>query len=286
MRYAMWSLNIRVGILRLELYSARSAWRAHVPSRPWMSQQVAGASYATRPRSLRNFCWSAPHHNARKDIKDERSIQPPQKPPVIAPSENKAKLSDAYTIPNMLTISRIAATPFIGYFLATGHTTPALSIFAYSCITDFVDGYIARKYNMKTVLGSILDPAADKFLMTTCTVALAIQTSMPLYVAACIIGRDVFLSFYGFYVRYRALPPPKTLKRFLDLSIPTHSVHPNLLGKVNTALQMAYIGTLVILPLLSDFGLAPYLDLAGAGVAATTVVSGLTYIFLRSFKPL
>lgn len=195
--------------------------------------------------------------------------------------------SEVYTIPNILTMTRIAATPFIGYFLATGHSTAAISLFVYSCVTDFVDGQIARRYNMKSVLGSVLDPAADKFLMTVSTVALASQGIMPFAVGATIIGRDVLLSFMGFFYRYKALPPPKTVKRFLDLSISTHTVHPSLLGKLNTALQMLYIGGLVMLPGIEyaiggGIHLGPYFDWLGLVVAATTGASGLGYIFSRN----
>lgn len=195
--------------------------------------------------------------------------------------------NELYTIPNILTMTRIAATPFIGYFIATGHSTAAISVFVYSCVTDFVDGQIARRCNMKSVLGSILDPAADKFLMTVSTVALSMQNIMPWYIGAVIIGRDVMLSFMAFYIRYTALPPPKTMKRFLDMSITTHTVHPNLLGKVNTALQMFYIGGLVFLPGIeylvggSD-QLSNFFDVFGIVVGLTTTASGLSYIFSRN----
>lgn len=196
----------------------------------------------------------------------------------------KGLLKDIYTVPNMLTMTRIAATPFIGYFIASGHSTAAISLFTYLCVTDFVDGYIARKFNLKSVLGSILDPLADKFLMTTCTVALYIGGGMPLYAASIIIGRDVMLSFMAFYMRYKSLPEPKTIKRYLDPKITTHTVLPNTLGKVNTALQMVYIGGLVLLPGLEQILTLP-LDTIfswyGLVVAGSTVASGATYLFSR-----
>lgn len=205
-----------------------------------------------------------------------------------SPAANAAVLSQLSNIPNLITLSRIASIPFIGYFLATGQSTPAIGLFAYACVSDFVDGYIARKYDLATAMGSILDPVADKFLMTTCTVALSINSTMPLYVAGVIIGRDVMLSFIAIFLRYRALPPPKTLGRMADLSIPTHSVHPNLLGKVNTALQMVYIGGLVIQPwLVTVVPLATHgaFDWFGAIVAATTFCSGMSYVLrMNSFK--
>ncbi|SGZ56990.1 CIC11C00000002036 [Sungouiella intermedia] len=216
--------------------------------------------------------------------------QPKHSAPSVAASETKkvdsSISSDVYTIPNILTMTRIVATPGIGYFIAIGQSTAAISLFLYSCVTDAVDGYIARHYNMKSVLGSILDPAADKFLMTVCTAALGLKGIMPWYVATIIIGRDVMLSFMAFYFRYKSLPVPKTLARFFDMSIVTHTVHPNLLGKVNTALQMVYIGGLVLLPglnyMMGSEVLTEAFDWFGVLVAATTFASGASYIFSKN----
>lgn len=91
-----------------------------------------------------------------------------------------------------------------------------------------MDGWLARKYNMQTVLGTILDPAADKTLMTTLTVSLAYKEMLPsmfyrlgarltaefdretiqVPLAVLILGRDVLLSLSAFYYRYISLPEP------------------------------------------------------------------------------
>ncbi|KAL6453894.1 CRD1 Cardiolipin synthase [Candida maltosa Xu316] len=191
--------------------------------------------------------------------------------------------SSLWTIPNILTYTRIAATPFIGYYITTGNSTAALSLFTYSCVTDFVDGYIARKYNMKSVVGSIIDPLADKFLMTVCTLSLGYIHSIPPLIASIIIGRDVMLSFMSFYYRYKSLPVPRTFDKFVSIGqIPTISVHPNLLGKVNTALQMFYIGSLVYRPLLESVVTNEMFDTFGWVVGATTLLSGANYIFSKN----
>lgn len=94
-----------------------------------------------------------------------------------------------YTVPNILTFSRLLAAPAVGYLLVHNHHTAALSLFAYAGITDLVDGYIARRYNLQTVVGTIIDPAADKLLMTISVVCLALNgwmpgTSLSLYVSS------------------------------------------------------------------------------------------------------
>ncbi|KAM9902726.1 hypothetical protein OXX69_008198 [Metschnikowia pulcherrima] len=246
------------------------------PSPPRCSRITQTAFFRTNARHLKQV--KVPPYNKKPTSDLDNKVNGSNN---VAFKPKLGISTEIYTVPNMLTLSRIAATPFIGYFLATSQTVPAIAIFTYSCVTDFVDGYIARKYNMKSVLGSILDPAADKFLMTTCTVALAIPGSMPLYVASAIIGRDVILSFISFYIRYRSLPAPVTPGKFLDMSITTHTVHPNFLGKANTALQMFYIGGLVIKPAAESFlslDLAGQFDWFGMIVAASTVCSGLSYV--------
>lgn len=194
--------------------------------------------------------------------------------------------SQLWTIPNILTYTRIITTPFIGYFITQGQSKAALLLFTYSCVTDFIDGYIARKYNMKSIVGSIIDPLADKFLMTVCTLSLAYVNSIPLGIASIIIGRDVMLSFMSFYYRWQSLDHPKTFKNFVSIGEkPTISVHPNMLGKVNTGLQMVYIGSLVYRPLIEALMTTNlevyYLGLGGL-VGLTTILSGATYIFSRN----
>lgn len=232
-----------------------------------------------------------PRVHSQKDLETQKT-EPSSNVTSTVPKINLSELKqDVYTIPNILTFTRILTTPLIGYFIVSGHPFYASSVFVYSCITDFLDGFIARRYQLKSVLGSILDPMADKFLMTVCTVSLGYQGGIPLYVAGLIIGRDVMLSFMAFYYRYVTLPAPKTLKRYMDLSIPTVSVHPNTLGKVNTALQMVFIGSVVMRPAFEMVLAANMLDsfygAFGLLVATTTTLSGLSYLFSRNaFKVL
>lgn len=84
-----------------------------------------------------------------------------------------------YTVPNILTFSRLVAAPLIGYFLVHDYHGAALSLFAYASVTDLIDGYIARRYNLQTVVGTIIDPMADKLLMTIGVACLAVNGSIP-----------------------------------------------------------------------------------------------------------
>lgn len=79
---------------------------------------------------------------------------------------------DVFNIPNSLTISRILMTPAIGLCILNHNYKSGIALLCVAAFTDALDGYIARNYNMQTALGSILDPLADKVLMTTLVVSL------------------------------------------------------------------------------------------------------------------
>ena len=71
-----------------------------------------------------------------------------------------------------------------------------------------------------------------------------------MYLAVLILGRDGLLGLAAIYYRYISLPPPKTMARFWDFSLPSAEVHPTTISKVNTALQLALIGSTLGLPLV------------------------------------
>ncbi len=106
----------------------------------------------------------------------QQGNQQPQQPPqrrLIPTHEN------IYTIPNLLTLSRLLAAPVIGYCILHDHHAWALGLFAYAGITDLLDGWIARRWQLETVVGTVIDPMADKTLMTVLTVTLAMQGALP-----------------------------------------------------------------------------------------------------------
>lgn len=142
------------------------------------------------------------------------------------------------TIPNILTISRIATTPAIGYFIWTGANSQALACFAYAALTDLLDGFIARKFKQDSDLGAILDPIADKLLLTTCFVALYHASLMPFWLVRSFVIRDVLILFGGALYRYHGFREKPGLKKFLDFkNYPTLGFEPTLTSKCNTALQ-------------------------------------------------
>ncbi|OCH84116.1 CDP-diacylglycerol--glycerol-3-phosphate 3-phosphatidyltransferase [Obba rivulosa] len=192
----------------------------------------------------------------------------------------KTVRENIYTLPNLLTVSRILACPILGWSILHDDFHFATALLAYAGLTDLVDGFIARRFNMGSVLGTILDPAADKTLMTTLTITLAMKDMIPVPLAVVILGRDVLLSLSAFYIRYKSLPEPKTFARYWDFSIPSAEVHPTGISKINTALQLLLMGVTTVSPLLPvDIGLA--LQALQWTVATTTIWSGLSYLFAK-----
>ncbi|GFF35731.1 hypothetical protein IFM51744_02887 [Aspergillus udagawae] len=230
--------------------------------------------------------WSG---SKRPDGQMENPSQKPQAGSKKSPILSKIPLpthENIYTVPNILTFSRLLAAPLVGYFLVHDHHAAALSLFVYAGLTDLVDGYIARRYNLQTVVGTIIDPMADKLLMTIGVACLAVNGSIPVWLAVIILGRDVGLALSAIYYRWISLPPPKTMARYWDFSLPSAEVKPTGISKVNTALQLVLVGSAIALPVIPEAVLDAWSLREGMTafqylVAATTIWSGLSYVFSK-----
>lgn len=157
----------------------------------------------------------------------------------------------------------------------------ALGLFVYAGVTDLVDGYIARRWNSQTVVGTILDPAADKALMTVVVGVLGWEGILPVPLAVLILGRDVVLSLTAFYYRYISLPPPRTMARYWDFSLPSAEVKPTQISKVNTFLQLGLIGatmTGLAFPEMMGETAQAGLEVSWWIVGGTTIWSGASYL--------
>ncbi|KAG8221047.1 phosphatidyl synthase [Butyriboletus roseoflavus] len=230
----------------------------------------------------------------RRNVASTRCVQYARPPPVIKadpdprkgtdvntePRERPTLRENIYTLPNLLTASRILACPVLGWSIFHDDFYLATGLLVYAGFSDIVDGFLARRFNMHSVLGSILDPAADKALMTTLTVTLAVKGMLPLWLATIVIGRDALLSLSAFYIRYTSLPSPKTWRRYWDFSIPSAEVRPTTISKYNTAAQLALMFGTTVSPIGPAF-LSAYLPEMQALVAVTTVWSGLSYVFSK-----
>lgn len=120
------------------------------------------------------------------------------------------------TLPNQLTVLRILLIPVFVLLLVYDARIFALIVFLLTCISDSLDGYIARTWRQQTTLGTFLDPIADKLLMITTFATLALLKALPVHLTILLIVRDVTLSLVVGIVLFttgRRLPGPTLLGR-------------------------------------------------------------------------
>jgi len=103
------------------------------------------------------------------------------------------KRSIPVNIPNALTLIRILLTPLFAICLIRHLLESALVVFAVAAVTDGLDGFVARVFRQKTTLGAYLDPAADKLLLATAFVTLAIQGMIPSWLTVIVMSRDLLI---------------------------------------------------------------------------------------------
>ncbi|PIE67579.1 MAG: CDP-diacylglycerol--glycerol-3-phosphate 3-phosphatidyltransferase [Deltaproteobacteria bacterium] len=106
----------------------------------------------------------------------------------------KRKLKSLLTHPNTLTLFRIGAVPVIVLLLMVPNRFTALLaglIFSAAAITDYFDGYLARRYGLVSNLGKVMDPMADKLLVSCSLIMLTALGWMPAWIACAIIGREL-----------------------------------------------------------------------------------------------
>ncbi|KAK8247695.1 CDP-alcohol phosphatidyltransferase-domain-containing protein [Phyllosticta capitalensis] len=218
----------------------------------------------TFPTLLRTLSWTAARSSSPGKPSEPPGEQPSQKPQPKKPLLEKTKElrqqlksltthEQIWNVPNVLTLSRLVAAPAVGYLILHDQHAWALGLFAYAGITDLVDGWIARRWQLQTVVGSVVDPMADKLLMAVTAACLAAKGALPGPLAILIFGRDASLAIAAIYYRYASLPSPKTFARYWDFSLPSAEVHPTSVSKINTFLQLALIGLTLLFPVIAQY---------------------------------
>ena len=171
-----------------------------------------------------------------------------------------------WTLPNFITLLRLAALPFFLLSIAEGRFGIALALFVAAGISDGVDGYLARRFQMNSALGAYLDPIADKLLLMSSYLFLAIPTypavvKVPVWLAMIVISRDLLLM---------------TVALLLILSSSRKRFPPSWLGKVATVTQIV---TVLFVLCANVWSWPRAIVLIAFGAAATgTVLSGFDYV--------
>lgn len=175
------------------------------------------------------------------------------------------------TLPNILTFLRMALIPVFATLLVYGRETGALIVFAIAGISDGIDGFIARRMKQQSELGIIIDPIADKLLMTTAFVMLTIpgllepgrHLPVPFWVTAAVIGRDVLII---------------AVAGAISIMTGFRSFRPSWLGKASTFVQVVAV---ILILLAANFPAwrGFYLPTTYTVVTLFALVSGIHYIF-------
>lgn len=160
---------------------------------------------------------------------------------------------------NKISIGRIILIPFFIAAIVYSRTDIALIFFASAIISDGIDGFIARTRNQKTKFGTIIDPLADKMLLTSAFICLAIIKNIPAYVPIIVISRDAIIVLGSVMIHIITG----------DLK-----VSPSAVGKVTTFFQMMTI--------VSVLAQSQYAPVVWNVTIALTVISGIDYIMKGS----
>lgn len=115
-------------------------------------------------------------------------------------SKIKAFLHDFFNIPNQLTMLRIILLPFIAWLYINDNITLAIVLLLISGISDIADGFIARKFNMTTSIGKILDPISDKLTQWIILACLTIRFRYLLVIFFLLFVKELFMGLTGLYV--------------------------------------------------------------------------------------
>lgn len=129
-------------------------------------------------------------------------------------------------LPNFITLIRVILIPFFIGLLMYHHYQAALGVFLFACVTDALDGMIARLMHLKTELGAFLDPLADKLLTMSAFVTLALLGELPVWLVITVVSRDIILALGSLVIYFTGH---------------TMTIRPSLLGKSTTVLQLVVI---------------------------------------------
>lgn len=166
------------------------------------------------------------------------------------------------SIPNLITLARILLVPVVVWAIAIGRIDLAFILFMVAAISDAVDGYLAKRFGMKTELGAYLDPLADKVLIVSIYVTLGATGVIPLWIVILVVSRDIMI--VGAIILSWVVNRPVAIR-------------PHIVSKVNTGAQIVF-ACLVLASRGFNLDSEPVLTLVMALVAVLTLLSVGLYL--------
>ena len=165
-------------------------------------------------------------------------------------------------IPNFITLARMLMTPLAVMMIISQRFLPAFLIFILAGVSDAIDGFIAKNFNLRTELGAYLDPLADKALLISIYVSLAIYAGLSAWIAITVVSRDVMIVV------------AVLVSWLLDKPV---EIRPVWVSKLNTVAQIALAGFALGARAYGLDAQPAQITLQWA-VAATTLASGGVYV--------
>jgi cardiolipin synthase (CMP-forming) len=175
------------------------------------------------------------------------------------------------TVANLLTMSRMSLAPLLVVLVLWGEMQWAFAIFVIAGVTDLLDGVIARRSGQLTTLGAMLDPVADKILLTSCFVALTwapgLKASLPAWLTVVTLSRDAMIV---------------VSVVIINLTLGRRVFYPSILGKLSTLSQLVSVGLVLLLNAFAlNFPAAVYVYQV---TLVLTVASAAHYAYLGTAR--
>ena len=165
-------------------------------------------------------------------------------------------------IPNIITVARTLLVPIVFWLVIAGHDIAAFTLFVIAGISDALDGYLARRLDLRTELGAHLDPLADKLLIVSIFIALGMRGDVPSWLVITVVARDILI-LIGIMLA-SMLGKPVTIA-------------PLQISKMTTVAQIS-LAALVLANAAFSLGLASGLIVVVWGTAVLTVASLIAYL--------
>ncbi|ABD87881.1 CDP-alcohol phosphatidyltransferase [Rhodopseudomonas palustris BisB18] len=166
------------------------------------------------------------------------------------------------SIPNIITLGRILLVPVIVWAIASNQMEIAFALFIVAGVSDAVDGFLAKRFNMASELGALLDPLADKALLVSIYVALGIESAIPRWLVILVVSRDIMI--VGAVIVSWVFGKPIPMK-------------PLMVSKLNTVAQVGF-AALILAALGFGFSPQPYDLILMGTVAVLTLLSVSFYL--------
>jgi cardiolipin synthase len=166
------------------------------------------------------------------------------------------------SIPNIITLCRILLVPVVVWAIASNEMAIAFAVFVVAGVSDAVDGFLAKRFNMASELGALLDPLADKALLVSIYVSLGIWGAIPRWLVILVVSRDIMI--VGAVLISWVFGRPIPMK-------------PLMVSKLNTVAQVSF-AALVLGALAFGFEPAPYDLLLMGAVTVLTLLSVSFYL--------